>query len=328
MLNMRLGRRITLMDGSVVSFLAVDESMVAAGNTKDVNVGANIDLPYSISERFDNTAYGFFLGTHVAYPVVANYFSSIGGLDSMLENGVWFIRNNPLILKKCNPNVNLLKEDVGNVLVWVKLHGVPVTVFSEDGLSSITTKLDPSQAPRGVSVGPKVGFKLLKQVYRLVSKNNNANTSGNKKKYAESRKEANSGRSSSWNVGSSSTSATPIIEKIDKLGRLIIDGKFPLVDDESKPLEKVDYLGDHDSENEVEPVDNEMESFLSSKRSKPQEKVDYLGDHDSENEVEPVDNEMECFLSSKRVGYGQEIPDNIQSLCDNLDIKVRGRKKK
>ncbi|GJS13118.1 putative RNA-directed DNA polymerase [Tanacetum coccineum] len=62
-------------------------------------------------------------------------FSSMKGLDAMLENGLWFIRNNPLILKKWNPDVNLLKEDVGNVPVWVKLHGVPVTAFSEDGMS-------------------------------------------------------------------------------------------------------------------------------------------------------------------------------------------------
>ncbi|GKD19044.1 retrotransposon protein, putative, ty1-copia subclass [Tanacetum coccineum] len=63
------------------------------------------------------------------------------GLDAMLENGLWFIRNNPLILKKWNPDVNLLKEDVSIVPVWVKLHGVPVTTFSEDGLSAIATKL-------------------------------------------------------------------------------------------------------------------------------------------------------------------------------------------
>ncbi|GKB90838.1 hypothetical protein Tco_0963110 [Tanacetum coccineum] len=157
---------------------------------------------------------------------------------------------------------------------------------------------NPSQAPRGVSVGPKVGFKPVKQVYRPVSKKNNANISGNKKKDAESRKEvnntnpfdvlnsvendvdlgtnggtsnlaskeANSSGSSFWNVGSSSTTTTPIVEKIDKLERLIIDGELTLVDDEGKPLEKVDYSGDHDSEDEVERVDNEMTSFLASKR--------------------------------------------------------------
>nr|GEW53184.1 hypothetical protein [Tanacetum cinerariifolium] len=84
----------------------------------------------------------------VAYPVVSNYvrntwgkyeiirlmfgsstelfsfqFSSMDGLDAMLENGPWFIRNNPLILKKWHPDANLLKEYVSTVPVWVKLHG-------------------------------------------------------------------------------------------------------------------------------------------------------------------------------------------------------------
>ncbi|GJW21024.1 putative RNA-directed DNA polymerase [Tanacetum coccineum] len=37
--------------------------------------------------------------------------------------------------------MNLSKEDVGNVSVWVKFHGVPMMAFSEDGLSVIATKL-------------------------------------------------------------------------------------------------------------------------------------------------------------------------------------------
>ncbi|GKG11233.1 retrovirus-related pol polyprotein from transposon TNT 1-94, partial [Tanacetum coccineum] len=63
------------------------------------------------------------------------------GLDAMLENGPWFIRNNPLILKKWHPDENLLKEDVSTVPVWVKLHGVPITAFNKDDLSAIATKL-------------------------------------------------------------------------------------------------------------------------------------------------------------------------------------------
>nr|GEY62342.1 hypothetical protein [Tanacetum cinerariifolium] len=102
----------------------------------------------------------------VAYPIVANYvrntwgkyeiihsmfssstglfsfqFSSMDGLDAMLENGPWFIRNNSLILKKWIPDENLLKEDVSIVPVWVKLYGIPITAFNEDGLSAIITKL-------------------------------------------------------------------------------------------------------------------------------------------------------------------------------------------
>ncbi|GKB87007.1 ARID DNA-binding domain-containing protein [Tanacetum coccineum] len=67
-------------------------------------------------------------------------FSSMDELDAMLENGPWFIRNNPLIQKKWHPDENVLKEDVNTVLVWVKLHGVPVAL-RKDGLSAIATKL-------------------------------------------------------------------------------------------------------------------------------------------------------------------------------------------
>ncbi|GJZ08835.1 hypothetical protein Tco_0543118 [Tanacetum coccineum] len=156
----------------------------------------------------------------------------------MLENNPWFIRNNLLIMKKWNMNVNLLKEDVVNVPVWVKLHGVLVTAFSEDGLSSIATKLVENDIDLGTNRGAS----------NLASK------------------ETNFSGSSFWNVGSSSISTTPIVEKIDKLEKLIIDEKITLADDVGKPMKYVDYLGDHDSEDEVEPVDNEMTSFLASDR--------------------------------------------------------------
>ncbi|GKE72715.1 hypothetical protein Tco_1534756 [Tanacetum coccineum] len=91
------------------------------GNKVDVVVP--VESIRAISARFTNTTYGFFLRKRVAYPVVANYvrntwgkyglvksmlnsstgilyvqFSSMDGLDAMLENGPWFIHNNPLIL--------------------------------------------------------------------------------------------------------------------------------------------------------------------------------------------------------------------------------------
>ncbi|GJU00257.1 putative reverse transcriptase domain-containing protein [Tanacetum coccineum] len=110
------------------------------GNGIDVVV--LVDSIHAISERFANTAYGFFLGKKISSTGLFSFqFSSIDGLDVMLENGSRFIRNNPLILKKWHPGENLLKEDVSTVPVWVKLHGVSVTAFSEDGLSAIATKL-------------------------------------------------------------------------------------------------------------------------------------------------------------------------------------------
>ncbi|GJW52986.1 copia protein [Tanacetum coccineum] len=51
------------------------------------------------------------------------------------------IRNVPLILRKRSPSANLSKEDFKSVPVWVKLHDVHITTFTEDGSSVIATKL-------------------------------------------------------------------------------------------------------------------------------------------------------------------------------------------
>ncbi|GJX44060.1 retrovirus-related pol polyprotein from transposon TNT 1-94, partial [Tanacetum coccineum] len=74
------------------------EKMIEFRNNKvenEANVVVPLESIRDISEQFVNTIYGFFLGKQVAYP-----FSSMDGLDAMLENGSWFIRNNPLILKR------------------------------------------------------------------------------------------------------------------------------------------------------------------------------------------------------------------------------------
>ncbi|GJU05523.1 hypothetical protein Tco_1121953 [Tanacetum coccineum] len=96
--------------------------------------GNTLESIRAISERFVNTVYGFFLGKRVAYPVVANdvrnTWGKFGLVKSMLNSstGLFSFKFSSM-------------EDVGNVPLWVKLHGVPVTAFSEDGLSAIATKL-------------------------------------------------------------------------------------------------------------------------------------------------------------------------------------------
>ncbi|GKA57517.1 hypothetical protein Tco_0756705 [Tanacetum coccineum] len=52
----------------------------------------------------------------------------------------------------------------------------------------------------------------------------------------------------------SRTSTTPIVERIDKLKRQIIEGKLTLVDDDRKPLPKVVSTKSTDSDCEVEDV--------------------------------------------------------------------------
>ncbi|GJX32439.1 hypothetical protein Tco_0242294 [Tanacetum coccineum] len=331
------------------------------GNGIDVVVP--VDSIRAISERFANIAYGFFLGKKVAYPVVANYvrntwgkyglirsifssstglfsfqFSSIDGLDAMPEN------------------------------VCVKLHGVPVTTFNENGLSAIVTKLagvelkdnivvamtkitreghytcnvrveyewkpprcssckvfghiheeclkntgagekkimkKPSQTSRGVLVGPKMGFKPQKE-YRPVPKKSTASSSGNKKKCLEPtieyqwgttnlvNNEATSSGSSFMNVDNSSSGTTPIIDKIEKFEELLTSGQAILVDKAGNPLKKVEFPVEYDSEDEMDSYGN--------------------GDYDDD----PYDDMYE----------GHDLSQELQAICDNLDIRVRGRKKK
>ncbi|GKF49573.1 hypothetical protein Tco_0142824, partial [Tanacetum coccineum] len=126
---------------------------ITIGNAPGKSLYANITGKPSGKKVNVHTLFtpgGFFFGKKVAYPVVAKYasntwgkyglvcsmfssstglfsfqFSSIYGLDAMLENGQWFIGNNLFILKKWHQDENLLKEDVSIVPVWVKLYGVP-----------------------------------------------------------------------------------------------------------------------------------------------------------------------------------------------------------
>ncbi|GKE35979.1 zinc knuckle CX2CX4HX4C containing protein, partial [Tanacetum coccineum] len=68
-------------------------------------------------------------------------FKTLKGLEDVLENGPWMIRSSPIILKKWSLNTRLCKEELTRILVWVRIHDVPIQVFSEDGLSIIASHI-------------------------------------------------------------------------------------------------------------------------------------------------------------------------------------------
>nr|GEU44479.1 hypothetical protein [Tanacetum cinerariifolium] len=177
------------------------------------------------------------------------------------------------------------------------------------------------KASRGVLVGSKEGFKPTKE-YKPVAKKPTANASGNKKKSVEPTKEVSSNQFDLLNL----------VVNDEELGtnggdsnfeKLIINGKATLMDDDGKPLKKVDYLGDHDSDDKVYLVDNDMAHSMatetvgfSAQSLLEQWRDSYEnGDYDED----PYDVDMY---------KGHDLPDKIQDICDNLDIRVRGRKNK
>ncbi|GKC02948.1 ribonuclease H-like domain-containing protein, partial [Tanacetum coccineum] len=77
----------------------------------------------------------------VTNEAVTSKFASIEGMNGVLENGPWFIRSAPIIVKKWTPNANLLKEYMNLVPIWVKFHDIPIVAFTTEGLSVMATKL-------------------------------------------------------------------------------------------------------------------------------------------------------------------------------------------
>ncbi|GJY06756.1 hypothetical protein Tco_0373810 [Tanacetum coccineum] len=173
-----------------------------------------------------------------------------------------------LSIKNCNITYNLLdeQEEAEDHNENRMLNVINEECPKNPSLGVTKNLKKPDQAPRGVSVGSKVGFKPAKE-YTPVSKKPTANTNGNKKKGVDPIKEvsnsnpfdmlnsvdndvelgtnggtsnlasngANSSGFSFWNVETSSTSTTPIVDKIG-------------------------------SKDEVELVDNDMARSMASER--------------------------------------------------------------
>ncbi|GJY73533.1 hypothetical protein Tco_0477964 [Tanacetum coccineum] len=213
------------------------------------NPGNGIDVVVSMesiramSERFANTAYGFFLGKR--WPtLLSSYVRAMIKLQADVE----------------------LKDNI--VVVMPKI--------TREGFYTCNIRVEYEWKP------PRCACcKVFGHVQEECPKNIDAGETNNLKKPSQLLKV--------FRLARSSPSTTSIIEKIDKIEKIIIDGKVTLVDNEGKPLKRVVSSGDYDSEDEVASADNEMASFL-----------------------------------AKKDGYGQEIPDKLQAICDNLDIKVRG----
>nr|GEV80992.1 hypothetical protein [Tanacetum cinerariifolium] len=119
----------------------------------------------NVSTRFKNTLYGYFIGIRLAFPVVEYFvknnwskydlkriilnakgffffkFDSRDGLESVLEEGPWMIKNNPIILKQWTMNTSLLEEELNRVPIWVKFYDVSLEIFDEEGISIISSHI-------------------------------------------------------------------------------------------------------------------------------------------------------------------------------------------
>ncbi|XP_022015019.1 uncharacterized protein LOC110914537 [Helianthus annuus] len=68
-------------------------------------------------------------------------FDSKEGMHKVLEGGPWIIRKVPLFLNIWSPSVSLKKEGIKSVPIWVKFHNVPISIYTDDGLSLLASKI-------------------------------------------------------------------------------------------------------------------------------------------------------------------------------------------
>nr|GEZ08703.1 hypothetical protein [Tanacetum cinerariifolium] len=114
------------------------------------------------------------------------------------------------------------------------------------------------ECPKNLGVSVTKNLKKTSQTPKGIPVDNDVELDTNEGSTHLASQEENYSESLFWNAESSSPNTTPIMEKINKMENLIIDGKAILVYNEGKPLSKVD----EDSEDEVASVDNDVANFL------------------------------------------------------------------
>ncbi|MFS7912653.1 hypothetical protein Hanom_Chr02g00132441 [Helianthus anomalus] len=139
--------------------------MEAIESREDADIVIPKEVVQQVQDKFENVLYGYFLGDRLPFPVVEYYaknvwakfgfsklmmntsgffffkFDSKDGLTKVLEGGPWLIRKVPLFLNVWSPKVALKKDGIKAVPVWVKLHNVPISVYTDDGLSLLASKI-------------------------------------------------------------------------------------------------------------------------------------------------------------------------------------------
>ncbi|GJY07577.1 nucleotide-binding alpha-beta plait domain-containing protein [Tanacetum coccineum] len=77
-----------------------------------------------VKNKYENSLVGYFIGKSLVFLGWNKYLNRV-----------------PLILNKWTPTLPLKKDEVTKVHVWVKMHKVPLVAYSEDGLSLIATPI-------------------------------------------------------------------------------------------------------------------------------------------------------------------------------------------
>nr|GEU78103.1 hypothetical protein [Tanacetum cinerariifolium] len=167
-------------------------------------------------------------------------------------------------------DVNLLKEDVSTVLVWVKLRGVPVTAFREGDLSSIATKLGTpimidsyiaDMCMQSWGMSSYAGAMIMLRAYMELKDNIIV-------AMPKITRRAIIHVPSVLSMSANLLGMHPVSNKkqgVDLTNKISVSNTFEVVNSVDNDVE-MEYPDDHDSEDEVALVDNDMARSMASER--------------------------------------------------------------
>ncbi|GJU28714.1 hypothetical protein Tco_1167335 [Tanacetum coccineum] len=122
-----------------------------------------------------------------------------------------------------------------------------------------------------------------------------------------------------------SYSNTPIVEKIDKIKRQIRDSKLRFVDDDGNPIVSTSIV---DSDSEVEVVFDETANLRLSTSGKDGNDKGYGTQNLLEQWRESYPDTDDYDPYDDDVYENHDMSDQLLAIYDDLDITVRGRRKK
>nr|GEU99008.1 hypothetical protein [Tanacetum cinerariifolium] len=199
-----------------------------------------------------------------------------------------------------------LKDNIVAVMPKVTWRAIIVVIFVLNMSGNLLDVPVTSQTPRGILVGPKMGFKPTKQVYQHVSKKPTTNASVNKNKNVEPAKKV------------SKSTPFEVLISVENDVELGTNGGTSNLASQATNSSRSSFY----SEDEVALVDNEIANFLAKKDGYDTQSLLEQWTESYENDdyrYDPYDDDMY---------EGQDIPDKLRAICDKLDITVRVRRKK
>nr|GEZ14448.1 retrovirus-related Pol polyprotein from transposon TNT 1-94 [Tanacetum cinerariifolium] len=311
----------SLEDTTVLgSFLPLPTQVTtSAGNSPSKSLYANVtDSIRAISERF------------AIQLMVLSWGRSKDGLSSIatkLDNTVMAM---PKIIREGHYTCNVCVEYEWRCSSCKVFGHIHKECLKNIGVGEKKTVKKPSQTSRGVPIGQKIGFKPKKE-YRPILKKSTASSSGNKKKGVESTIEVS--KSNPFDVLNSfdndgkfdtNSSNTPIGEKIFKMERKICKGKHRLLDNDRNSLALTRIM---ESNSEVEVVFDETANLRISKSGKDGSDKGYGTNKLLEQWRDSYPNNDDYDPYNDDMYENHEMSEHLQSICDDLDITIHGRKK-